>query len=153
MWELVSAAKLAPSGNNAQPWRYRFLTGHPEHRILKQRLEEEGVFKQDFVTKAPLLIMCCGDPNAYPQGEFDPDFDSPSEARAERDVAIASQNLVLSATGLGLGTCYVGWLHRERAKQILKIPTDYVLPFAITVGYAAETPGSRRLVSNADTFL
>ena len=63
------------------------------------------------------------------------------------DISIASQNLVLRATELGLGSCYVGLLSREKIKRILGIPKKYMIPYVITLGYADEEPGVRTLKS------
>jgi len=143
--ELLDAARLSPSGHNKQPWAYKVVR-EPEQR---RSLEDERIFKQDFVYTAPLIIVCCANPDAYPR-ETEPDFDDPSEVRATRfatrairDLAISSQNLVLRATELGLGTCYVGLVDSDGIKPALGIPENYIVPYAITVGYADESPEPR----------
>lgn len=140
--ELIEAARLAPSGNNAQPWKFQIV----RDKETKEKLKEIGVFKQNFVYMAPIIIVCCADPEAYPKAEFDPDFDDPYEIRAMRDLSIASQNLVLRATELGLGTCYVGWANKEKIKITLGLPKKYNVLYVITVGYPDEqsTPRSRK---------
>ena len=130
--ELIDAARLAPSGNNAQPWRYKIV----DDAITKARLKEGQVFMQPFVYTAPVLIFCCADPDSYPKSKFVSGIDDPYEFRALRDLSISSQNLVLRATELGLGTCYIGWMNKPKAKEILDIPDRFVLPYAITVGYS-----------------
>lgn len=135
--EIVDAARLAPSACNAQPTRY-FVVKDKE---TKDRLKEAKIFKQNFVYKAPVIIVCCGDPKAYPRsGRLEPGYDEPYEVRVIKDIAIATQNLVLRATELGLGTCYVGWMHKERVKEILGIPEYFVVPFSIVLGYSNEKP-------------
>ena len=132
--ELIEAARLAPSGNNTQPWRYKIIKSK-EDKIL---LRENKIFKQDFVYTAPLLILCCSDPNTYPQEKFVKGLDDPNILRAVRDLAISSQNLVLRATELGLGTCYIGWMDKPRIKKLYKMPERYVVPYVIAVGYEAK---------------
>jgi nitroreductase len=143
--ELINAARLAPSGNNAQPWRYKIV----DDAITKSRLREGQVFMQSFVYSAPVLIFCCADPDSYPKSKFVPGVDDSYEFRALRDLSIASQNLVLRATELGLGTCYIGWMNKPRAKEILDIPKRFVLPYAITVGYSTRNikPRPRKNIS------
>jgi nitroreductase len=102
--ELINAARLAPSGNNAQPARYFIV----QDEKIKQKLKENKVFKQEFVYQAPVIIVCCGNPEVYPKEKLEPGFDDSFQIRAVRDVSIAAQNLVLRATELGLGTCYIG---------------------------------------------
>lgn len=133
--ELMEAARLAPSGNNAQPWRYKIFKTKEEKKLLK----ENNIFKQDFVYTAPVIILCCGDPEAYPKEKFD-ERDDPNKARAIRDLALSSQNLVLRATELGLGSCYVGWMDKSKIKEITGLPERYVNPYVITLGYPLEHP-------------
>jgi len=137
--ELIDAARLAPSGNNAQPARYFIV----KDEDIKRRLKKDKVFKQDFVYEAPVIIVCCGNPEAYPKAKLEPEFDDLYKIRAVRDVSIASQNLVLRATELGLGTCYIGWGHKDIIKKVLGVPKNYVVPFVITLGYPAERPKAR----------
>jgi len=153
--EVVDAARLAPSGCNAQPIIYYIVDGGKTREMRKRE-----VFYQDFVYAAPTLIVCCGNPKAYKipegyarqrregsvpedveerMGEF---FSGEQKVRERviRDVSIASTYLVLRATELGLGTCYVGWFEEHSLKDILKLPRDYVIPFVITVGYPKKIP-------------
>lgn len=137
--EVINAARLAPSGNNAQPARYFIV----KDKKIKQKLKENKVFKQEFVYQSSVIIVCCGDPESYPKEKLEPGFDDPFRIRVVRDVSIAAQNLVLRATELGLGTCYIGWRHKGRIKKALGIPKNYVVPFVITLGYPAESPEAR----------
>ena len=59
--EVLEAARLSPSGCNAQPWRF-YTVRDPETR---QKLVEKKAFQQKFVYKAPVIFVCCGDPAAY----------------------------------------------------------------------------------------
>lgn len=132
--ELIEAARLAPSGNNAQPWKFKIIVDKQEKQLLK----ENDIFKQDFVYTAPLIILCCGDSSAYPQKKIERGLDDVNELRAMRDLSIASQNLILRATELGLGTCYVGWMKKLEIKQLFNIPENYIAPYVITIGYSDE---------------
>ena len=133
--ELINAARLAPSGNNAQPCRY-FIIKDEE---TKNKLKTNEIFFQDFVYEAPVIIACCADPNVYKYKKIK-NWDDSNNLRAVRDLSIASSFLVLRATELNLGTCYVGWIEKEKIKQVLDIPKEYIVPYVITVGYPAEDP-------------
>jgi nitroreductase len=132
--EVVDAARLAPSGSNAQPCRYYVVSDNK----TRERLKESEVFKQDFVYQAPVLIVCCSDVQSYPQGVKG--WSEENEQRALRDLSIASAFLVLRATELGLATCYVAWMKKDRIKEVLDLPRSYMVPFIIAVGYANEQP-------------
>ena len=138
--ELIKAARLAPSAYNAQPTKFVIL----KSKEIKEQLKESNVFKQDFVYEAPVIIVCCGDPEVYPKEKLESIYSNPAEIAGEvgaaRDISIAVQNLVLRATELGLGTCYIGLVARGKIKEILGIPQNYVLPYVIILGYPAEEP-------------
>ncbi|MBU1975627.1 MAG: nitroreductase family protein [Nanoarchaeota archaeon] len=126
--ELVDAARLAPSGNNAQPWRFRVLKTKEEIDILKKH----RIAIQDFVYTAPLIIVCCGDPKAFVKSKG---IDDSNEKRALRDVSIGTAYMTLRAEELGLGSCYVGWIDKKKIKEVLGLPEEYIVPYLITFGY------------------
>ena len=140
--ELIEAARLAPSAYNAQPWKF-FIVKDAE---LKQKLKKENIFKQPFIYESPVIIICCANPDVYPKERMESVYSNPSviagEVGAVRDLSIACQNLVLRATELGLGTCYIGLVNREKikTKEILNIPKNYVVAFTIITGYPDENP-------------
>ncbi|MBU1201735.1 MAG: nitroreductase family protein [Nanoarchaeota archaeon] len=138
--ELIDAARLAPSGNNAQPWMFKIITSAKERKLLRKN----KIFKQAFVYTAPAIILCCSDPYKYPGEKFDEQYDHPNKLRAIRDLAISSQNLVLRATELGLGTCYVGWMDKDKIKELFNLPLYFITPYVITVGYPAENPSEHK---------
>ena len=51
------------------------------------------------------------------------------------DLGIACQQLVLRAEDLGLGTCYIGWFHVEKARKVLDLPKKEKLVCLISLGY------------------
>jgi len=132
--KLIDSARLAPSGNNAQPSSY-FIVKDIE---TKNKLRENKIFKQSFVYQAPTIIVCCANPDTY--SKHNEELDDSNKIRAIRDLSISSSFLVLRATELGLGTCYVGWIEKEKIKKVLDIPETYIVPYVVTVGYPAEKP-------------
>jgi nitroreductase len=141
--KLIEAAQIAPSAYNAQPSKFVIV----KDEETKQKLKANNIFKQDFVYEAPLIIICCADPEVYPKERFDPVFSQATEIGGDigavRDLSISTQNLVLTAAGLGLGSCYIGLINRNKAKEILNISRSYVLPFAVIIGYPDEKPGPK----------
>lgn len=130
--ELIEAAHLAPTGNNSQPQRFYIIKTEED----KKKLKENNIFMQEFVYQAPIVIVCAADPRVYVKKVEG--WDSDNKTRAIRDISIASGFLVLRATELGLGACFVGWINKEKIKKILNIPEDYLVPYVITVGYSNE---------------
>jgi len=134
--ELLDAARRAPSAKNTQSHKY-FVVKDKE---TINKLKEHNAFKQPFVYEAPLIIICCADPKLYPKSV---DVDETPEHYALIDLSIASSFLVLRATELGLGSVFVAWIYRDRIKEALNIPKEYVIPFVLAIGYPAEDPNPK----------
>jgi nitroreductase len=75
--------------------------------------------------EAPTVIVGCGDQRASPKWFI-------------VDVAIAMQNIVLTATSEGLGTCWVGSFDENEVREILKIPENYRVVAILALGYPRE---------------
>ncbi len=154
--KVLDAARCAPSGCNAQPWRFLVVQDRETIAALKQR----EAFPQSFVYNAPVIIVCCGDPAAY-AGKYggenqveegtvpeDPDerkkmfsiLEGKNVERAIRDVSIASAFMVLRATELGLGTSYIGLINELALRTVLGIPENLIVLYAVIMGYTAHTP-------------
>jgi nitroreductase len=140
MYELLEAARFAPSAYNAQPWRFVII----KEKETKEALKKNDAFQQKFVYEAPVILICCADPEVFPNERLENTYSNPDEIAnkvgAVRDLTIAVQNLILRAAELGLGTCYVGLIKRTTIKKILGIPEHYILPYLIILGYPDEAP-------------
>lgn len=125
--ELLKAGMYAPSAKDRRPVEYILITGDEG----RQKLFNSHPYAQ-FLLSAPAIIMVCAN--------LDKEYD---EALAALDGAAATENILIRATELGLGSCWV-LLHPsielcDQARSDFGIP-DEVLPVAIvTVGYSKET--------------
>jgi nitroreductase len=144
--ELLDAARRAPSAKNTQSHKYFIVKDKETIKKLKQN----NAFKQPFVYDAPLIIVCCADPRKYPGSV---DVDRSPENYALIDLSIAASFLMLRATELGLGSVFVAWIYRDKIREVLNIPKDYVIPYVIPIGYPAEDPAPKsRKELNEITF-
>ena len=119
--KLLEAARLAPSGMNLQPWELVVITG-PDQKFLLM----EACNNQPYVAEAGAVI--CG-------------IDDPDAKWASVDLALAMENLVLEATELGLGCCFIGAFSERKVKSVLCIPEDRHVVMLLTVGIPDEKPG------------
>jgi len=130
--EVIDAARRAPSARNLQPWH--FLVVKNKENLLK--LKENNVFGQKEIYDVPIVIVCCAEKEAHP----------PHPGMEEEpliNLSLASAFLVLRATELGLGTCFVAWFDKEKIKKILGIPEDIIIPYVIIMGYPDEKSESK----------
>jgi nitroreductase len=129
--ELIESARLAPSGGNVQSSKYFIISNEK----IKNELRKNNVFVQDWVYSSPVIVLCLANPSEYKKTKY-----YNKKTISIIDLSIASSYMVLRATELGLGTCYIGWRDENKIKKILSIPKNYLLPFAITLGFPAEFP-------------
>jgi len=132
---LLEALRLSPSAGNRQPCRF-ILVRDPE---LIRRLAEECSWQRlaplRALTTAPVVIVGCGVPSeSLPVGSQDGEI---------VDVVIALQSAVLAATGLGLGTCWIGAFHEDRVKTLLGVPEEVRVIALLAVGVPDESPPAK----------
>jgi nitroreductase len=131
---LIDAARHAPSAGNIQPWEFVIA----RKLETKQKLSR-AAFNQAFVEEAPVVIVVCADEIRSSMG-----YGSRGETLyCLQDTAAATQNILLTAYSLGLGTCWVGAFNENEAKKALKAP-EGIRPVAmIPVGYPNKSPSQR----------
>jgi len=131
--KVVEAARLAPSAHNNQPCHIIVVSDAATRESLGT------AYVGQWLMQAPIIIVVCAVPG-------DAWLRSDGEEYWKVDAAIAMENLVLTATELGLGTCWIAMFDETAAKKALSIP-DYVRVVVMTpLGYAAEEkePVTRR---------
>lgn len=121
---VLEAARLAPSGNNRQPWKF-ILIGDQN---IKRRLVPL-VHYQSFVAEAPLVVVTCGKNIHYNRGDY------MSDLSMLVDVSIAVDHFTLAARAEGLGTCWIGSFDNCRIKQYLGVPHDFEVVALIPIGF------------------
>jgi nitroreductase len=134
--ELLEAARWAPSARNVQPWAFKVVTSAED----KAKMQENKVFMRDFVYTAPAIIVCCTTQEEYPKDKFEPGRQASLDKWSMIDIGLATENILLQATELGLGGCVVGMIDAEKIRSVLNIPDKYFIPYVIPVGYPDESP-------------
>jgi nitroreductase len=133
----IEAARLAPSADNVQPWRF-LIIDDPE---LKARFAKEvfsGIyFVSRFAAQAPVLIMILArlDIIANRIGKQIQDI-----SFYLIDIGIAGEHIVLQAEELGLGTCWIAWFNPRKARKFFKIPRKYKIVSLMAMGYYEKRP-------------
>lgn len=125
--EVLDAVRLAPSAANRQPFQFIVINTRGREKELLT------IYNRDWFVQAPIAICAVGLPH---KGWTR--FDGANYTHV--DVTIAMDHLVLSATNLGLGTCWIAAFNPEAAREVLNLPQD-VEPILFTpLGYPAEQP-------------
>ena len=124
---LLEMAMCAPNRLNRQPWHFVVIRDKGLQEQLADLLRVHP-----YLETAPVVIAVCGLPKASPTWKM--------------DVSAATENMLLAATGLGLGAAWVGapdtvmWnLLEETLRDVLAIPYDYVrIAALVAVGHPAQ---------------
>jgi nitroreductase len=170
--KIIEASRWSPSGDNGQPWRFivvrdpetkkalgkiategsgrrftaEYFTGRMQERFegLKDPVKKDKAFKKltsgevsSFLANAPVIIVVCAKLDVWD---------------VSYDVAMATQNMLLMAHALGLGTCVVvapvsDMRDDIKVMKLLKIPYGYKVFTPVAIGYPDESPNPRPRLS------
>ena len=149
---LMEVIRLAPSSGNRQPYKFIVVRDKTIRVALASacRWNPGRADGHEFIADAPLVMVACGiekeaitryyrDGKCYltadkttAQIEKDP---LPFWNMMPLDVAVALDYVDLTATSLGLGTCWVASLDELAVKKVLSIPDEVRVISAIAIGY------------------
>lgn len=125
--QVLEAARLAPTAGNTQSFQLIVIKTQGREEELRR------IYDRDWFVGAPMVICACGIP-----GEAWIRDDKKNYAVV--DVAIVMDHLILAATDLGLGTCWVAAFNEQATREILGLPEE-VEPIVFTpLGYPADQP-------------
>jgi nitroreductase len=65
---------------------------------------------------------------------------------------IAIEHMILAATALSYGTCWIGAFNEQKVKQILKIPENLAVIALLPIGTADEHPPPRPRKAPTEIF-
>ncbi len=167
---LLEAARLAPSGCNAQPWRFKVVRdGGTKSRLAS------AAYNQSFIAHAPVVLVCCADIQGYLDAtvsgiqdlgqtgaiddrivkillrrtsQMDTQMKIMSKeqlgSRMAFNVAIAVEHIVLRALDFGLGTCWVRLIEEQKVREIFGWDDNLFIVALLPIGYPAESPPPRK---------
>ncbi len=126
--KLMTAAMHAPSAHNEQPWHFIVID---DRKILNEIPNLHPYSKM--LLEAPMAICVCADL------ELDK---TPGCDYWIQDCAAATENIMLTATAEGLGSCWIGFRRQEeyidKLRTMLNLP-ESVVPFnLIALGHLQE---------------
>ncbi len=125
---LLESAHLAPSAGNLEPWKFVVV----KQDELKEKLSQ-AAYSQESLSSAPVCIVVCAEPgrSAAKYGERG------ANLYCLQDTAAAVENILLTATGYGLGSCWVGAFNEEEVQEDLGLDPGLRPVAMIPVGYPA----------------
>lgn len=146
LYTLLNTARLAPSARNQQPWHI-LVVESPAARAAVCR-----AYPRDWLKNAPVILVVKGKRSQAWNRESD-GYNS-----LETDLTILMDHLILTATDLGLGTCWIANFDPVALQGALDLPEDETV-FALTPlgyppeGHQAPEVKPRKTLEEMSTFL
>lgn len=130
---LCQAALMSPAGKRLNPWEFVVVTDREKLALMSQC----RTYGSQMLRQAPLGIVVCAESSLSDTWKF--------------DCAITAENIMLCATDLGLGSCWVQVYGREHddpdgvlntaeqwVRYLLEIPDNLSVVCIISIGYPNE---------------
>lgn len=124
--KIVDAGRRAPTGRNEQPWEFVVVTD----MYARQRIAELATYGKYIAdARACIAVFCRSDTPYYIE-----------------DGTAATMSMLLAATALGLGSCWVAANKAPYAQAIadlLGAPQTHRLVSLVALGYASDEPPAK----------
>lgn len=124
--QIIDCARLAPSANNFQPWEFIVVTDSTQRKEIANTTDYGR-----FIAQSPVCIaVFCRNTHFYLE-----------------DGCAATENILIAARALGLGSCWIAGDKTPYASQVAKIvgvPANYHLVSLIALGYPEVEPSPPR---------
>lgn len=126
--KILEAGRIAPTGANTQPQRIV---------VIREKEGFEKLSKGANVYSAPLALIICADHSVS--------WKRPQDGKdiAEIDASIVTDHMMLQATELDLGTCWICYFDAKVIRTEFSIPNNYEPVNILAIGYAASEPLSQ----------
>lgn len=134
-WEYISrimdAGRVAPSAGNLQNWKFIVVQDEGKRQFVA-----EACVNQQWMARAPVQMVIVGEPEKARRfyGDRGADLYTP------QNCAAAAQNMILEATNLGLGSCWVGAFEEVALRKIFGMPEEAVPYVVLAIGYPRSKP-------------
>ncbi len=122
---IIEAGRVAPTARNFQPQKVYVVRS----KEYKGKLAEVCRFTFD----APVIIVIGYDKERDWKNRLMPPYSS-----GETDAAIVCTHMMLAATDMGIGSCWVGYFNADDIAKALELPENIQVTAMLPIGYPAE---------------
>jgi len=136
--QIVTAAQLAPSAGNRQPWRFVLVRDAETKKRLGVAARNQ-MWISDAGVVVAALAMDRKNPEVY-------------ERWAERDVMTAVEHMALAAWELGYGSCWIGAFNEDQVKELLGVPKEMAVIVLFPIGVPDQKPEPKGRKSLEELF-
>jgi nitroreductase len=162
--DIIYAGRFAPSAENRQPWRFIVITNRDFIKELSEMVKEEikNLLKWRFIKKfsfkelkeESILRMLFGISSSKSDLVF---YNAPvvifivtkDEIFNDESCACATENMMLAAHSMGLGSCWVGFASilgmRKKLLEKIGVPEGYHIASTLIIGHPERKPKMAQL--------
>lgn len=125
---VLKAATIAPTGVNAQAFKVYVID------TKKHKDELSEIYAAKWFVEAPYVLCVVG--------LIDQAWTRPWDGKniVDIDATIVMDHIILAATDVGLGTCYIGAFKADKAKRFLDLDENEVPVLFTPLGYGNAEP-------------
>ncbi len=125
--QLFEAARWAPSSYNEQPWSFVLTTKNESLPDYERLLGCLMGHNRDWARRSPTLVLSVAKRHFDAGGEVN--------HHSIHDVGLATENLTVQATALGLFVHLLAGFDAEKARKLFAIPESHEPVCVIVIGY------------------
>jgi nitroreductase len=144
MVKLVDGARVAPSASNLQPLEYIIVNNKEKVQELFQYTgwslylpAEIGRPKEGQRPTAFIVILLKTEIGTKWSGH---------------DIGASAENMILAALELGIGTCWIGSIDRDKMRGLLNVPGQFEIDSVLALGIPDEDPQTEQVKETVKYF-
>lgn len=143
--KICDAGRLAPSGCNAQPWKFIVVDeAEAKARLCDALVLENGKTGAPWRDQCQAFIVLVEQKaNVMPAVL---EYYQDSQRFAQGDIGMAALNMCYQAMELGLSTCIIGMNSQDKMEAAMGIPDHAAVRLVLAIGYAAEDKPPREKI-------
>jgi nitroreductase len=138
--QVLEAARLAPTACNLQAFKIVVI------KTAGRREELKRVYPRDWFSEAPYVLGVCSIPEQCWVRKDNKNY-------SDVDAAIVMDHMILAATSLGLGTCWIGAFDVKAAREVLGLDKSLEPVVFTPLGYPQGTVMNRGRKSLRDLVI
>ena len=128
--KILETARLSPRAGNIETFRF-VVVSDPKKKNQLAKI----CIDQNFIENATYLVVVCSE--IVQLKRF---YKERSEKYLKQQVGAAIENMLITATSLGLGSCWIGAFDESAIKALLRVPDGYEIEAVVAIGNALRAP-------------
>lgn len=142
--KIVEAGAMAPSGCNAQPWKFIVVDeADAKEKVCDALVLENGGTGAPWRNEAGAFIIAVEEPaKVMPMVKS---YYNDTQRFAQGDIGMAVLNMLYRATELGLNTCVIGMCDQKKMQDYFGVPAGHEVRMVVAVGHGKDNTPTKKV--------